>query len=87
MMRSPIKAIAAKCKDCVYDELDAGAGGVNAQIEACGDMTCSLYMYRPLTVATKQVKKEERIAKMSVVELASYQKKADATRERFHGSK
>ena len=39
------QAIEAKCKDCIYDELDHGTW--RQQVERCELMECSLWEYRP----------------------------------------
>lgn len=39
------KAIDAKCKDCVYDELERG--GWRQQVEACTCTACPLFACRP----------------------------------------
>jgi hypothetical protein len=45
------KAINEKCRDCIYDPL---AGGTwRQQVENCTIQTCSLWPYRPVTLATK----------------------------------
>ena len=50
-MASLKKAIAAKCKDCIYDR--AIAGSWLTQVEACTSVTsCALWPVRPLTIAT-----------------------------------
>jgi len=40
------KAIAAKCKECIYDELDQGTW--RQQVKACGIESCALHPYRPM---------------------------------------
>lgn len=47
-MRSLRGAINAKCKECIYDPYDAGAGTWREQVAACGSSDCSLWPYRPL---------------------------------------
>jgi hypothetical protein len=39
------QAIEAKCKDCIYDELDHGTW--RQQVERCELTDCALYPYRP----------------------------------------
>ena len=39
------QAIDAKCKDCIYDELDVGTW--RQQIERCEITDCALWEYRP----------------------------------------
>ncbi len=43
------KAIDEKCRDCNYDNLDAGSW--REQIEKCIDTACSLHPLRPITIA------------------------------------
>ena len=40
------KAIAAKCKECIYDELDQGTW--RQQVQACDIESCALHLYRPM---------------------------------------
>lgn len=40
------KAIAAKCKDCIYDPREPGTWRM--QVTACTTTECALYPYRPL---------------------------------------
>ena len=40
------KAIAAKCKECIYDELDQGTW--RQQVKACDITSCDLHPYRPM---------------------------------------
>ncbi len=40
------KAIAAKCKECIYDELDQGTW--RQQVKACDIESCDLHPYRPM---------------------------------------
>ena len=40
------KAIAAKCKECIYDELDQGTWRL--QVKACDITSCALHPYRPM---------------------------------------
>ena len=40
------KAIAAKCKECIYDELDQGTW--RQQVKACDIESCALHPYRPM---------------------------------------
>ena len=46
------KAINDMCKDCIYDEYEAGTW--RAQVEACPCTDCPLYQHRPLTSGTKR---------------------------------
>ena len=39
-------AIAAKCKECIYDELDEGTW--RQQVKACDIESCALHRYRPM---------------------------------------
>ena len=78
---TPRKAIAEKCKDCIYDELDIGT--CNFQIENCESIDCSLYEHRPLTNATQTRLKEERYQNTSPEERIKADKKAEEARKRF----
>ena len=40
------KAIAGKCKECIYDELDQGTW--RQQVKACDIESCALHRYRPM---------------------------------------
>jgi hypothetical protein len=40
------KAIAAKYKECIYDELDQGTW--RQQVKACDIESCALHPYRPM---------------------------------------
>lgn len=77
---TPMQAISAKCKECIYDEGALGAGAWRQQVEDCTAPDCSLLHLRPLTTTTLAVRKAERLANMSPEELARYQKKADVAR-------
>jgi hypothetical protein len=44
---SRVTAIAAKCKDCIYDPL-SGGGTWRQQTEACAIKSCALWPYRPM---------------------------------------
>ncbi len=46
-------AIDNKCKDCIYDPLDRGAGTWRQQVEACTSVDCTLHPYRPLSESKK----------------------------------
>ena len=46
-------AINAKCKDCIYDPL-SGLGTWRQQTEACTIKTCSLWPYRPKSIASRR---------------------------------
>ena len=60
---SPQKAIALFCKGCIYDPL---AGGTHlAQIERCQITDCELYLQRPLTAKTRQIRYENYLATLS----------------------
>lgn len=39
------QAIAAKCKDCIYDK--CAPGNWRQQVTACTSVSCPLYEYRP----------------------------------------
>ena len=43
------KAVAAKCRDCTYDELSGGSCPM--QIACCIDSDCPLHAVRPVTVS------------------------------------
>ena len=80
-MASPMKAIAAKCKDCIYDPLDAGRW--TQQVEGCTSTDCALHEHRPVTSATKELRKQEKIANMTPEELVKYEAKREKARAGF----
>jgi hypothetical protein len=47
MNLSPMKAITAHCKECVYDNKDSGTW--RQQTEACQITSCPLHQHRPVT--------------------------------------
>ena len=55
------KAVAEKCKDCIYDDALEGGGGVNQQIATCTITDCALHPVRPInkhnTKLTKRILK------------------------------
>lgn len=53
-MSSFRKAINAKCKECIYDEMP-GNGTWRQQVEACTATTCPLYELRPVSHSPKQL--------------------------------
>ena len=48
-------AIAAKCKDCIYDPYERGSW--RKQVENCPIPDCALYPYRPLPVGSENSQK------------------------------
>ncbi len=84
-MASPMKAIAAKCKDCIYDPLDNGRW--TQQVEGCTSTDCALHEHRPVTAATKELRRQEKVANMSPEELEKYEAKREAARGRFDRNK
>jgi hypothetical protein len=50
-MASLKKAIEAKCKDCIYDELDTGSW--RQQTENCTSKDCPLWEVRPVTIKSR----------------------------------
>ena len=81
MKLTPMKAIKAKCIDCIVDPIDKGTH--IQQIENCTDTTCALHEHRPLTHRTKTFIKEKRIEAMSDIERQAYYNKAEIVRKRF----
>ena len=79
---SPSKAIAAFCKTCIYDPGGGNGSWIN-QVEDCTAPLCPLFEHRPLTDATKDVLREERISRMNPQELAKYRAKQEAARIRM----
>lgn len=55
MAISPRQAIAAKCKDCIYDPL-SGLGTWLQQVTGCTSSDCALYPFRPLSSASEESK-------------------------------
>lgn len=47
------KAIAAKCRDCIYDPKAVGLGTWRQQTEACTSRSCALWAFRPLSSGSK----------------------------------
>ena len=54
------KAIAAKCKECIYDELDQGTW--RQQVQACEISSCALYDYRPKSNARSETRPKRAIS-------------------------
>jgi hypothetical protein len=65
-MASLKKAIAAKCKDCIYDQ--AIPGSWLSQVEACTSVkSCALWPVRPLTIASINQQRKNNAASAAVV--------------------
>ncbi len=47
------RAINQKCKECIYDPSDDGTW--RQQVEACEIRECSLYPYRPKSIASARI--------------------------------
>jgi hypothetical protein len=60
---TPQQAINAKCKECIYDEHNGGTW--KEQTEACTVSSCPLYDLRPVSLATKKKRSDERFNKLS----------------------
>ena len=75
------QAINEKCRECIYDSMAGGSW--LAQVEGCTMTTCALYSFRPVTSATRKLRQEEKMSKMSPYELEKYKLKQDNARERF----
>lgn len=80
---TPMQAIVAMCKSCIYDAYAQGAGTWRQQVEDCTAPDCPLFHLRPVTKGTMEKRKAEKIANMTPAQLEAYQRKADAARERF----
>ena len=76
---TPMKAIKAKCTDCIVDPLDKGTH--IQQIENCPDSSCALHEHRPLTAKIKAIIKQTRINAMPEVERQAYELKAEKARK------
>ena len=76
------QAITANCFDCIYDP--ANGGSKHQQTDACASVNCPFYEYRPVTGATKDRIKQERIAGYSDEELKEYKRRGDDFRARIH---
>ena len=50
------KAINDKCKDCIYDPMDSGAGTWKQQVQACQCQICPLWKVCPLSASKKDSK-------------------------------
>lgn len=75
------QAIEQNCFDCNADSADVGSR--HAQVESCVTIDCPFYEYRPLTTATLNKRRAERYEAMTPKEKLAYDKRAQATRERF----
>ena len=80
-MKSPLKAIEEKCRDCNYDPLDNGTW--RQQIESCTSEDCSLWHFRPITIAKKQENRQKVINAMSPEERLKIEEKSRTFRERM----
>ncbi len=79
-IKSPLKAIKAKCKDCIYNPLAGGTWLM--QIENCPATDCPLWNFRPLTKVTKDlIKENERRNDPEKQKL--YEKRSKLAKERF----
>lgn len=76
------KAIRAKCKDCIHDEL--AKGRELEQITACSSTDCALWEWRPLSTPEKLRLKKERVASMSPKEKEAYKLLQDRARNAFN---
>ena len=47
LLPTPMAAIRAKCKDCIYDEKNVGTW--RQQVQGCTSTDCPLYPLRPLS--------------------------------------
>ena len=57
---SRAKAIAEKCKDCIYDPKSPGT--VREQITLCtSEKSCALWPYRPVTIALTRGSKKIKL--------------------------
>jgi hypothetical protein len=52
---TPKNCIAAKCVDCIYDELAEGTWRQQVEACTCAD-SCQLYQHRPLAVKVEVLK-------------------------------
>ena len=75
------QAISAKCKDCIYDEKEAGSWV--KQVEMCTSTDCALYEYRPKTEAKKAQEREAMVQAMSEEDRLKYQEKQRINSERM----
>lgn len=80
---TPMKAIAAKCKECIYDEEAMGAGTMLQQIEDCTAPDCALFSLRPVTVKTRQKRRQAEIDAMTPEQLQEHEKRVKLAKERF----
>lgn len=83
MKLSRQKAIEAKCRDCIVDELDTGTW--RAQVTDCTDEACALHEYRPLDAKAADLAKKERYEALSDEEKAIYDKRAKEAGDRLRG--
>ena len=52
------KAIAEKCKDCIYDPL-SGLGTWVQQVTGCTSPDCALFPFRPLSKTSEEYKERK----------------------------
>jgi hypothetical protein len=80
MKRTPSKAIADKCKDCIYDESNGGTW--REQTENCTVTKCPLYEHRPISLGAKKAISNEKFNALSDDE-----KEAEITRRKQIGER
>lgn len=84
MNATPLRAIHNHCFSCVVDS-QAGNGTKHEQTEACTSYKCNLYEFRPITLAEKSRRNDEKLKGMSTVELATYEENKTVKAAIFKG--
>jgi hypothetical protein len=84
MSLSPLKAIHQLCFSCVVDE-QPGNGTKCEQTEACTSYKCALYEFRPVTLAEKSRRNDEKLKGMTKAELATYEENKEVKAAIFRG--
>ena len=64
MKVSSKKAIANHCKECTYDPLSDGTW--RQQVQACTITKCHLYEFRPITLKSISLRRENILASLPV---------------------
>ena len=62
MKKSSKKAIANHCKECIYDPLSDGTW--RQQFQACTITKCHLYEFRPITLKSINLRRENILASL-----------------------
>jgi hypothetical protein len=82
MKISPKKAIAAKCRECIYDD-HPGNGTMLEQIEGCTSYACPLFELRPVTRKTRQERDKNYLAGLTPTERAIIKIRRENSKKRL----